>query len=94
MTDCSSIHGGSTSSSDITSSRGPNPRIRLVRLCRPHSNTRGLLVGQGSTLFGFAIRGGREFGTGFFISNVEKSSEADIRGLKVKIDFEKRIRIK
>ncbi|XP_055710946.1 uncharacterized protein LOC129806406 isoform X2 [Phlebotomus papatasi] len=84
MTDCSSIQG-STSSSDITSSRGIAPRIRVIRLTRPHSGARNgtLLATPGHASFGFAIRGGREFGTGFFVSRVEKGSEADHQGLRV-----------
>ncbi|XP_055681484.1 uncharacterized protein LOC129788969 isoform X2 [Lutzomyia longipalpis] len=84
MTDCSSIQG-STSSSDITSSRGITPRVRVVRLTRPHTGARNgtLLATPGYASFGFAIRGGREFGTGFFVSRVEKGSEADHQGLRV-----------
>ncbi|XP_059619167.1 uncharacterized protein LOC132263422 [Phlebotomus argentipes] len=84
MTDCSSIQG-STSSSDITSSRGIAPRIRVIRLTRPHACARNgtLLATPAHASFGFAIRGGREFGTGFFVSRVEKGSEADHQGLRV-----------
>lgn len=35
--------------------------------------------------FGFSFRGGREFGTGFFISAVESDSEAHLKGLKVRL---------
>lgn len=56
-------------------------RVRTVRLSRPqtfghHFN------GTGSN-FGFSIRGGLEYGTGFFISAIEKDSEADRQGLRV-----------
>ena len=79
MTDCSSIHG-SSSSSDITSSRGSsNPRIRVIRLTRPQYHQ----THAGNPSFGFSLRGGREYGTGFFISRVEKGSEADVQGLRV-----------
>jgi harmonin len=33
--------------------------------------------------FGFSIRGGREHGTGFFVSHVEINSDAFFQGLKV-----------
>uniref|UniRef100_A0A336LXM3 CSON007568 protein n=1 Tax=Culicoides sonorensis TaxID=179676 RepID=A0A336LXM3_CULSO len=88
MTDCSSFRSstnstlsdlipstikiGSTTNSSSTSSK--NTRIRIVRLNRNRSNlTRN---------FGFSLRGGKEFGTGFFVSHVEKGSEADLKGLK------------
>ncbi|XP_058829890.1 uncharacterized protein LOC131689095 [Topomyia yanbarensis] len=70
-------------------------RVRLVRLTRPQSFDRhhhrsgvGNGVGGGggggaSGNFGFSIRGGLEYGTGFFVSAVEKDSEADRQGLKV-----------
>ncbi|CAB3370022.1 Hypothetical predicted protein [Cloeon dipterum] len=37
--------------------------------------------------FGFSIRGGREHGTGFFVSHVEPNSEAFFQGLKVGDQF-------
>jgi hypothetical protein len=33
---------------------------------------------------GFSVRGGREHGTGFFVSHVEPASEAQRQGLRVK----------
>ncbi|XP_055840995.1 putative uncharacterized protein DDB_G0277255 [Episyrphus balteatus] len=90
MTDCSSSIQGSmcsTTASDVISSSTrsaivSNPRIRVIRLVRPNSR-RILVTPDNNVTFGFAIRGGKEFGTGFFVSRVEKSSEADIKGLRV-----------
>ncbi|XP_055909560.1 rho GTPase-activating protein gacU [Eupeodes corollae] len=88
MTDCSSSIQGSmcsTMSDAILSARSAmvsNPRIRVIRLVRPNSR-RILVTPDNNVTFGFAIRGGKEFGTGFFVSRVEKSSEADIKGLRV-----------
>lgn len=87
MTDCSSIHGSTSSSSDVLSSRGGgamSPRIRVIRLVRP-SSKRVLLGPESNASFGFAIRGGREFGSGFFVSRVDKGSEADVKGLRVSL---------
>ncbi|XP_060531155.1 harmonin isoform X2 [Cylas formicarius] len=61
-----------------------NNRIRTVRLVRPShgplppptSNCR-----HGPSL-GFSIRGGREHGTGFFVSHVDVGSEAYSQGLR------------
>lgn len=86
MTDCSSFRSSTTSTfSDMIPSSvkvGSNPgatnkntRIRIVRLNRNRTN-----IAQN---FGFSLRGGKEFGTGFFVSHVEKGSEADLRGLRV-----------
>lgn len=86
MTDCSSTHGSSTSSSDMNSHHRTVSKIRTIRLLRPHSNgNRGnLTLGHSPfSSFGFSLRGGREFGTGFFISSVVKGSEADLKGLQV-----------
>lgn len=89
MMDYCSNHG-SSSSSDIASIRrvgstlaGVNNRIRVARLVRSQTPSRRIVLGQGTQFFGFAIRGGREFGTGFFISNVEKGSQAELKGLRV-----------
>lgn len=92
MTDCSSFRSSATSTtfsdmipSSVKISNGSSPgntnnkntRIRIVRLNRNRTNiTRN---------FGFSLRGGKEFGTGFFVSHVEKGSEADLRGLRVSI---------
>ncbi|XP_052863174.1 uncharacterized protein LOC128269810 [Anopheles cruzii] len=66
------------------------PRIRIVRLVRPHQNHtttashhRPTGGGGGGGNFGFSIRGGLEYGTGFFVSAIERDSEADRQGLKV-----------
>ncbi|GLV35768.1 uncharacterized protein CBL_01080 [Carabus blaptoides fortunei] len=60
-------------------------RVRTVRLVRPCT---GMLPPPGLTCrhgpgLGFSIRGGREHGTGFFVSYIEPSSEAHRQGLKV-----------
>lgn len=88
MTDCSSSIQGSTSSSDITSLHSRTPRIRIVRLCRPTLSSRRTLIGTQSTSFGFSIRGGREYSIGFFVSRIEKGSEADLTGLRVKFHLQ------
>lgn len=44
----------------------------------------GFGVGVQATTFGFAVRGGREFGIGFFVSRVDRGGEADLRGLRVR----------
>ncbi|XP_035431354.2 uncharacterized protein LOC118263452 [Spodoptera frugiperda] len=49
-------------------------RVRAVRLVRPR---------RAAPAFGFAIRGGKEHATGFFVSKVEFNSEAHVQGLKV-----------
>lgn len=69
-----------------SSSRGPN-RVRTVRLVRPNINALpppGLTCRHGPGL-GFSIRGGREHGTGFFVSSVESGSEAHRQGLRVSL---------
>jgi harmonin len=85
MTDCSSIHGSTTSSSDLNSHNGAMSKIRTIRLTRPHTgNQSNLTFGHPPfSSYGFSIRGGREYGTGFFISNVARGSEADLKGLTV-----------
>lgn len=77
MTDHSDII---TSSNSSCTSRMAPARVRIVRLVRNSGLYR--LSCQTAT-FGFSIRGGREFGIGFFVSHVDPDSEADIRGLKV-----------
>ncbi|XP_073951851.1 harmonin-like [Choristoneura fumiferana] len=49
-------------------------RVRVLRLLRPR---------RASPAFGFSLRGGREYATGFFVSKVEFNSEAHLQGLKV-----------
>ncbi|OWR42012.1 putative harmonin, partial [Danaus plexippus plexippus] len=49
-------------------------RVRVVRLLRPR---------KAAPAFGFSLRGGREYATGFFISKVDLNSEAHLQGLKV-----------
>lgn len=52
-------------------------RVRVVRLLRPR---------KAAPAFGFSLRGGREYATGFFISKVELNSEAHLQGLKVSLE--------
>lgn len=85
MTD-SSI--STTSSNDLNSHHGIHQvkRLRSIKLTRPHTGTNHANLTIGHPLissFGFSLRGGREFGTGFFISNVMKGSEADVKGLRI-----------
>ncbi|XP_031763240.2 uncharacterized protein LOC113523624 isoform X2 [Galleria mellonella] len=49
-------------------------RVRVVRLLRPR---------RAAPAFGFSLRGGREYATGFFVSKIEFNSEAHLQGLKV-----------
>lgn len=73
-----------TSSNDLNSHHGIHQvkRLRTIKLSRPH--TANLTIGHPLiSSFGFSLRGGREFGTGFFISNVMKGSEADVKGLRI-----------
>ncbi|XP_011290677.2 myb-like protein I [Musca domestica] len=93
LTDCSSFQGSTTSSSSdmMTGSTTAasswcaiptSTRIRLVRLFRPH--TRRVLVTPGATpSYGFSVRGGKEYNTGFFVSNVDRNSEAEQKGLRI-----------
>ena len=60
-------------------------RVRTIRLVRPTHGTLpppGFIFRHGPSL-GFSVRGGREHGTGFFVSLVEPGSEAHRQGLKV-----------
>lgn len=41
-----------------------------------------------SLLFGFSIRGGSEYRTGFFVSHVEPAGEADVQGVQVRCLFD------
>lgn len=70
-------------------------RLRTVRLTRPcvsgssrrvalQLSTSSGKAGVQATTFGFAVRGGREFGIGFFVSRVDRGGEADLRGLRVR----------
>ncbi|KAL9880730.1 uncharacterized protein ACN2A1_012083 isoform 1-T3 [Glossina fuscipes fuscipes] len=93
LADCSnSLRESTTSSSSdmltLTTSASSwcafsvSSRIRTVRLIRPHM--RRILVVPGTTpTFGFTVRGGKEFGTGFFVSSVDRNSEAEQKGLKI-----------
>jgi harmonin len=84
MTDSSSFHGSTTSSSDLNSHHAMS-KIRTIRLNRPHTGNRNnLTLGHPPfSSYGFSLRGGREYGTGFFVSNVVKGSEADLKGLQI-----------
>ncbi|CAK1551755.1 unnamed protein product [Leptosia nina] len=74
------MYATSTASTTPTSgSRGDlsgaaERRIRVIRLLRPR---------RAAPAFGFSLRGGKEYATGFFVSKVEHSSEAHLQGLKV-----------
>ncbi|KAJ8724986.1 hypothetical protein PYW07_015944 [Mythimna separata] len=72
------MYAPSTASTTSGSGRAaPAPgdrRVRAVRLVRPR---------RSAPAFGFALRGGREYATGFFISKVDFNSEAHVQGLKV-----------
>ncbi|XP_048516994.1 harmonin isoform X1 [Dendroctonus ponderosae] len=78
-------YASSTMSSDTLSEScgSRNNRIRTVRLVRPaHGPLPGLSFRHGPFL-GFSIRGGREHGTGIFVSQVESGSEAHAQGLRI-----------
>lgn len=82
---------GSTMSSETLSGSlsSRSSRVRTVRLVRPIHGTLpppGLTFRHGPSL-GFSIRGGREHGTGFFVSHVETGSEAHRQGLRVSGPF-------
>ncbi|XP_073833764.1 uncharacterized protein [Musca autumnalis] len=92
LTDCSSFQGSTTSSSSdmMTGTTAASSwcaiptstRIRLIRLFRPH--TRRMLVTPSATpSYGFSVRGGKEYNTGFFVSNVDRNSEAEQKGLRI-----------
>ncbi|KRT85145.1 PDZ domain-containing protein, partial [Oryctes borbonicus] len=88
MMDYSSQYAASSFGSDTLSGSmgsGRPPRVRTVRMVRPNHGTLplpGLTCRHGPSL-GFSVRGGREHGTGFFVSHVEPASEAHRQGLKV-----------
>ncbi|XP_045526070.1 uncharacterized protein LOC123715200 isoform X2 [Pieris brassicae] len=68
-----------TSTTPTSGSRGDlsgaaERRVRVIRLLRPR---------KAAPAFGFSLRGGKEYATGFFVSKVEHSSEAHLQGLKV-----------
>ncbi|CAG9791944.1 unnamed protein product [Diatraea saccharalis] len=64
-----------TSGSGRVAGGGPvDRRVRIVRLLRPRRVT---------PAFGFSLRGGKEYATGFFVSRVDFNSEAHLQGLKV-----------
>ncbi|XP_063379774.1 uncharacterized protein LOC134666517 isoform X1 [Cydia fagiglandana] len=69
---------GTSTASTTSGSRGASVavdrRVRVVRLMRAR---------RASPAFGFSLRGGREYATGFFVSKVEFNSEAHLQGLKV-----------
>ncbi|XP_030079443.1 myb-like protein AA [Drosophila hydei] len=95
-TDCSSssMQGSTTSSasSDVMTltttaasswcAMPASTRLRVVRLVRPHQR-RLLMVPERSATFGFAVRGGKEHGIGFFVSHVEHGGEAQLKGLRI-----------
>lgn len=99
LTDCSSFQGSTTSSSSDMMTGGTtaasswcaiptSTRIRMIRLFRPH--TRRMLVTPNATpSYGFSVRGGKEYSTGFFVSSVDRNSEAEQKGLRVSTYIEK-----
>ncbi|XP_021925111.1 uncharacterized protein LOC110832430 isoform X3 [Zootermopsis nevadensis] len=78
----SSIPNYSAPSSVCTSDSGGggsgHGRMRTIRLHRRLTGNH-----PGPPNFGFSVRGGREHGTGFFVSAVEQGSEAHCQGLKI-----------
>lgn len=72
----SSDSGGSASASVSASGSGRSGSVRAVTLCRR--------PGPRAPCLGFSLRGGREHGTGFFVSAVERGSEAYHQGLMVR----------
>ncbi|XP_039279098.1 PDZ domain-containing protein 7 [Nilaparvata lugens] len=68
----SSDSGGGASSDSQTGGGGSRHRVRTVCLSRRRL----------ATALGFSVRGGREHGTGFFVSAVDVGSEAHARGLQ------------
>lgn len=96
---CSS--SGSVASATSSSSRSSNGTlgkygvrtVHLKRQCGIYLETNGksndkLFANVRPNNFGFSFRGGREFGTGFFISAVETDSDAYYKGLKVGFNLE------
>lgn len=84
-------YAGSTISSETLSGScdSRTNRIRTIRLVRPnHWNVPPPTYNcrHGPSL-GFSLRGGREHGTGFFVSNIEPGSEAQRQGLRVSSIF-------
>ncbi|KAK9509113.1 hypothetical protein O3M35_006500 [Rhynocoris fuscipes] len=65
--------GASSSSSGSTSTLGSgSKRVRKVTLVR-----------RPGARLGFSLRGGKEHGTGFFVTSVEPNTEASHQGLLV-----------
>lgn len=79
----SSISSSDTMSGSIASRQS---QVRTVRMNRKNFGSLNAPIGlnckHGPSL-GFSIRGGREHGTGFFISHVDPGSEAYRQSLKV-----------
>lgn len=78
----------SSRSSNETSEKQGLRTIHLRRECGIYLESNGkcgnkLFPIVKPNSFGFSFRGGKEFGTGFFVSAVEKDSEAQYKGLKV-----------
>lgn len=87
MTDYSStsLHESTSTSGSSDMVSDAKPAFRIIRLFRQNYQNRSCGNYGESSSFGFSIRGGREFGTGFFISRIIKGSEADQQGLRVSI---------
>ncbi|XP_030381019.1 uncharacterized protein LOC115628900 [Scaptodrosophila lebanonensis] len=95
LTDCSSMQGSTTSSASsdvmtLTTTAASSwcaipasSRLRVLRLVRPHQRRLLVVPGERSATFGFAVRGGKEYGTGFFVSHVEHGGEAQLKGLRI-----------
>ncbi|XP_023952041.1 uncharacterized protein LOC112055966 isoform X2 [Bicyclus anynana] len=73
MSTASTTTSGSRAELTVTTASAER-RVRVVRLLRPR---------KAAPAFGFSLRGGREYATGFFISKVDLNSEAHLQGLKV-----------
>lgn len=85
MSGMSAMSSDTMSGSVVSSTRQSN-RVRTVRLVRPNISALpppGLSGCRHGPNLGFSIRGGREHGTGFFVTHIELGSEAHRQGLRV-----------
>ncbi|TMW45248.1 hypothetical protein DOY81_009672 [Sarcophaga bullata] len=88
FTDCSSMQGSTTSSSSdmltLTTAASSWCAIPASTRIRIALHTRRILVTPGGIAsYGFSVRGGKEFSTGFFVSSVDRNSEAEQKGLRI-----------
>ena len=58
------------------------PHREVVRTLAKGMRMLTLVRKKGET-YGFHLKGGKEYGTGFFISHVEEGSVAQLQGIKV-----------